>query len=140
VVHEPSLQLLQFAAHLPPHLCFALGFCPLLFGVEPVRGSSLCESRKTVRGPRTGGSPSMELTAPHRQSSGTLAQSASTGPGLATNTLPVWAVKPWFGISFHDAQLSSVYGVLLYPILDGFARHACLGPRTAVRAKLTNSS
>ena len=81
----------------------------------------------------------MELTAPHRQSSGTLAQSASTGPGLATNTLPVWAVKSWFGISFHGAQLSSVYGVLLYPILDGFARHAWLGPRTTDRAKLSNT-
>ena len=87
-------------------------------------GSSLCESRKAVLGPWAGGSPSMELAAPHRESSGTLAQGPPTGPGLAPNTLPVWAVKPWFGISFHGAQLSSVYGVLLYPMLDGFARHA----------------
>ncbi len=54
----------------------------------------------------------------------TLAQSTPARSGLATNTLPVWAVEPWFGIGFHSAQLSSVYGVLLYPILDGFARHA----------------
>ena len=81
----------------------------------------------------------MELTAAHRESSGTLAQSTPAGLGLATNTLPVWAVEPWFGIGFHSAQLSSVYGVLLYPILNGFARHARLGPRTAVRAKLTNT-
>jgi hypothetical protein len=66
----------------------------------------------------------MELTAAHRESSGTLAQGPATGPGLAPLTLPVWAVEPWFGISFHCAQLASVYGVLLYPILDGFARHA----------------
>jgi hypothetical protein len=66
----------------------------------------------------------MELTAAHRESSGALAWRAPAGPGLAPNTLPVWAVKPWFGISFHCTHISSVYGVLLYPILDGFARHA----------------
>ena len=80
-------------------------------------------------------SPSMELAAPHREPSGTLAQGPPTGPGLAPNTLPVWAVKPWFGISFRCAHISSVYGVLLYPFLDGFARHAWLGPRTTARAK-----
>ena len=137
VVHEPSLQLLQFAAHLPPLLCKAPRFCPFLFGVEPVFGSSLCESRKAVLGPRTGARASMELTAAHRESSGTLAGRAPTRSGLAPLTLPVWAVEPWFGISFHCAQLSSVYGVLLYPISDGFARHAWLGPRTAARAKLS---
>ena len=140
MVHEPRLQLLQFAAHLPPLLCKAPRFCPFLFGVEPVFGSSLCESRKTVLGPRTGARASMELTAAHRESSGALAWRAPAGPGLATNTLPVWAVKPWFGISFHCAQLSSVYGVLLYPILDGFARHAWLDPRTAVRAKPSSAN
>jgi hypothetical protein len=69
-----------------------------------------------------------------------LAQSAATGQGLATNTLPVWAVEPWFGVGFHGAQLSSVYGVLLYPTLDGLARHAWLGPRTAARAKPSNAN
>ena len=87
-------------------------------------GSSLCESRKAVLGPRSSGSPSMELTAAHRESGGTLAQGPATGPGLAPNTLPVWAVEPWFGVGFHCAHISSVYGVLLYPILDSFARHA----------------
>jgi hypothetical protein len=103
-------------------------------------GSSLCESRKAVRGRWASGSPSMEFTAPHRESGGALAQSASTGQGLATNTLPVWAVKPWFGISFHCAHISSVYGVLSYPILDDLARHAKLGPQTAVRAKPSNAN
>ena len=69
-----------------------------------------------------------------------LAQSAATGQGLATNTLPVWAVEPWFGVGFHGAQLSSVYGVLLYPTLDGLARHAWLGPRTAARAKRSSAT
>jgi hypothetical protein len=87
-------------------------------------GSSFRESRKAVLGPWTGARASMELTAAHRESSGALAWRAPAGPGLAPNTLPVWAVKPWFGGGFHSAQLSSVYGVLLYPILDGFARHA----------------
>ena len=91
-------------------------------------GSSLCESRKAVLGPRAGGSPSMELTAPHRESGGTLTWRTPARSGLAPLTLPVWAVEPWFGISFHCAQLSSVYGVLLYPILSGMARRAWLSP------------
>ena len=135
VVHEPSLQLLQFAAHLPPLLCKAPCFCPLLFGELAMLDFRFCESRKAVLGPRTGGSPSMELTAAHRESSGTLAWRAPARSGLAPLTLPVWAVEPWFGIGFHGAQLSSVYGVLLYPILNNFARHARLGPRTTARAK-----
>ena len=124
VVHEPSLQLLQFAAHLPPLLCKAPCFCPLLFGELAMLDFRLCESRKAVLGPRTGTRASMELTAAHRESSGTLTWRAPARSGLAPLTLPVWAVEPWFGIGFHGAQLSSVYGVLLYPILDSLARHA----------------
>jgi hypothetical protein len=139
VVHEPRLQLLQFATHLTPLLGKAPRFCPLLSGEPAMLGSSFCESRKAVLGRWTGGSPSMEFTAPHRESSGTLTWRAPTGLGLAPLTLPVWAVEPWFGIGFHCAHISSVYGVLLYPILDGFARHAWLGPRTADRAKLSNT-
>ena len=86
-------------------------------------GSSLCESRKAVLGTWTGARASMELTAPHRESGGALTGRTPARPGLAPNTLPVWAVEPWFGVGFHSAQLSSVYGVLLYPILDSFARH-----------------
>ena len=138
VVHEPSLQLLQFAAHLAPLFSKESSRCSLLFGKATVLDFSLCESRKAVLGPWAGGSPSMELTAPHRESSGALAWRAPAGPGLATNTLPVWAVKPWFGIVFHCAQLSSVYGVLLYPILDCFTSHVCLGPRSRDRAKPSN--
>ena len=58
----------------------------------------------------------MELTAAHRESGGTLTWRTPARSGLAPLTLPVWAVEPWFGIGFHCAQLSSVYGVLLYPI------------------------
>ena len=46
-------------------------------------GSSLCESRKAVLGPRAGGSPSMELTAPHRESGGTLTWRTPARSGLA---------------------------------------------------------
>ena len=140
VVHEPRLQLLQFAAHLTPLLGKAPSFCPSLFGELAMLGSSLCESRKAVLGPRTGTRASMELTAPHRQSGGALAQGPATGLGLAPLTLPVWAVEPCFEISFHCAQLSSVYGVLLYPILDCFTSHVCLGPRSMDRVKLTNAT
>jgi len=124
VVHEPSLQLLQFAAHLPPLFSKESSRCSLLFGKATVLDFSLCESRKAVLGPWASGSPSMELTAAQRESGGTLTWRTPARSGLAPLTLPVWAVEPWFGISFHCAQLSSVYGVLLYPILDGFARHA----------------
>ena len=117
VVHEPSLQLLQFATHLAPLLSKAPRFCALLFSEATVLDFSLCESRKAVLGPRASGSPSMELTAAHRESGGALTWRTPARSGLAPMTLPVWAVKPWFGISFHCAQLSSVYGVLLYPIL-----------------------
>ena len=103
-------------------------------------GSSLCESRKAVLGPRAGGSPSMELTAPQRESGGTLTWRTPARSGLAPLTLPVWAVEPWFGIGFHCAHISSIYGVLLYPTLDGLARHAWLDPRTADRAKLINAT
>ena len=126
-VHEPSLQLLQFAAHLPPFLCKAPCFCALLFGELTMLGSSLCESREPVLGSRASGSPSMELTAAHRESGGTLAWRAPARSGLAPLTLPVWTVEPCFGVGFHCAQLSSVCGVLLYPILGGVARCGCLG-------------
>ena len=121
VVHEPRLQLLKFAAHLTPLLGKAPRFCALLFGELAMLGSSLCESRKAVLGPRTGARAPMELTAPHRESGGALAGRTPARSGLAPLTLPVWAVEPWFGVGFHSAQLSSVYGVLLYPTLDGLA-------------------
>ena len=124
VVHEPSLQLLQFAAHLPPLLSKAPRFCALLFGELAMLGSSLCESRKAVLGPRPVDAPPWSLQRPTGSLAGRWHKVPLRVSGLAPNTLPVWAVEPWFGIGFHCAQLSSVYGVLLYPILDGFARHA----------------
>ena len=60
-------------AHLPPLLCKAPCFCALLFGELAMLDFKLCESRKAVLGPRTGTRASMELTAAHRESSGTLA-------------------------------------------------------------------
>ena len=87
VVHEPSLQLLQFAAHLPPLLGKAPCFCPLLFGELAMLGSSLCESRKAVLGPRTGARASMELTAAHRESGGALAQASRCAVGPRTSDL-----------------------------------------------------
>ena len=85
-------QLLQFAAHLPPLLCKAPRFCALLFGELAMLDFRLCESRKAVLGPRTGTRASMELTAPHRETGGALTGRTPARPGLAPNTLPVWAV------------------------------------------------
>jgi len=92
VVHEPSLQLLQFAAHLTPLLGKAPRFCALLFGELAMLDFSLCESRKAGLGTWTGARASMELTAPHRESGGALTGRTPARPGLAPNTLPVWAV------------------------------------------------
>ena len=132
VVHEPSLQLLQFAAHLTPLLGKAPRFCALLFGELAMLGSSLCESRKAVLGPRTGARPSMELTAAHRESSGALAWRAPARPGLATNTLPVWAVEPWFGIAFIVLNYHRFMGFYYTPCWMALLgmRDLVHGPRT----------
>ena len=55
---------------------------------------------------------------------------------------PVGAKSPrdtLFEVGVCNGEISTAHKVLLYPILDGFARHAWLGPRTTVRAKLTNA-
>ena len=61
VVHEPRLQLLQFATHLTPLFSKAPCFCPLLFGELAMLGFSLREAREAVFGPLASGSTSMEL-------------------------------------------------------------------------------
>jgi hypothetical protein len=137
-VHEPSLQLLQLTTHLAPLLGPTLGLCSLLFNKATMLDFSLCESPKAVRGLGGRWRPLHGVySAPQGvwQAAGTR---PPDGTNLAPNTLPVWAVEPWIGIGFHCAHISSVYGVLLYPILDGFARHAWLGPRTTARAKPSN--
>jgi len=53
----------------------------------------------------------MEPAAAHRETSGKLAHGPAKGLDLATNTLPVGAVKPWFGIGFHCGKLSTGMGV-----------------------------
>ena len=65
----------------------------------------------------------MALAVAHREHSGKLAQGPATGPDLATNTLPVGAVKPWFGIGFHFAKLSTRMG-FFYSNSVGSAGHA----------------
>ena len=65
----------------------------------------------------------MEPAAAHRETSGKLAQGPAKGPDLATNTLPVGAVKPWFGIGFHCATLSTGMGFFYLNSVRS-ARHA----------------
>jgi hypothetical protein len=129
--HEPSLQLFQFATHLAPLLGPMLRRCALLFGELAVLGSSFCESRKAVLGPWASGSPSMESTAARREPSRPLACRSFTGLGAAPLARPIGAKSPWstlFEVGVCHAQISTIYGVLLYPILDGVARCVCLGP------------
>ena len=78
-----------------PLLCKAPCFCALLFGELAMLGSSLCESRKAILGPRTGARAPMELTAAHRESGGTLAGRAVTGLGAAPLARPIGTKSPW---------------------------------------------
>ena len=64
----------------------------------------------------------MKLASAITLGSWTLAQSTSTGLRLAPDALPIWAKEPRSDVAFHNAQISTVHEVLLYPILDGVAR------------------
>ena len=137
MVQGPLFDVPQLRSYLTTNLGTSLCFSSLCGCVMSMRGFRGYKPRKASFGLRSAATAAMEPTPAIALGPRTLAQSASPGPGLAPLTLPVWAIKPWFGISFHCAHISSVYGVLLYPILDGFARHAWLGPRTADQAKLS---
>ena len=41
-------------------------------------------------------------------------------------------------VAFHNAQISTVHGVILYPILDGIARCVCLGSWAVIRVTKPN--
>ena len=140
VVQGPLFDLSQLSSHLTSNLCLALRFNALsccAISVGSLRG---CKACKASLGFRSAATAAMEPTPAIALGPRTLAQGPATGLGFAPNSLPVWAVEPWFGIGFHCAQLSSIHGVLLYLILEVIARHACLGPRTAVQAKLNNAN
>ena len=72
-----------------------------------------------------------------------LAGRALTGLGPAPLAGPIGAKAPrdtLLKVAICHAKTSTSFGVLLYPILDGVARHAWLGPCTLVRFKLTNAN
>ena len=139
MVQGPLFDVPQLRSYLTTNLGTSLCFSSLCGCVMSMRGFRGYKPRKASFGLRSAATAAMEPTPAIALGPRTLAQSASTGLSLAPLTLPVWAVEPWFGISFHCAQLSSVYGVLLYPISNGLARRGWLGPRTAARATLTNT-
>ena len=91
-VHELSLKLLQFAAYLSLMLGSAPCFCALLLGELPVLGSSLCEAREPVLGPRPSGlrlrGACSALPAAWQASAGL----AFMRSDLAPLTLPVWPI------------------------------------------------
>jgi hypothetical protein len=131
MVHEPVFNFLQLSPHLSSLLGKAPGLSALLLGVLAMRGFSGCKARKAGLGPWAGGSPSMELTAAHREPSGALAWRASARSGLAPLARPIGAKSPWntfFEVGVCHAKISTSYGVLLYPILGGVARCGWLGP------------
>jgi hypothetical protein len=88
VVHEPSLQLLQFAAHLPPLFCKAPCFCTFLFCELPMRDFRRDETRTARLGCWSCCEPAVESTAMVMLVGWALARRASAGLSLA----------PWSGI------------------------------------------
>jgi len=127
-VYGPIFNFLQLSPHLATLLGKAPSHCSLLFGVEPVRSLGSDETRKTVISTWATGSRTMKIASAITFGPRTLAQSTSTGLRLAPNTLPIGAVEPRSDVAFHNAQISTVYGVLLYPIMSGLARCGWLGP------------
>ena len=114
VVHEPSLQLLQFAAHLPPLLGSALCLCALLFGELAVLGSSLCESRKAILCLRASRPATMQRTAAIALVRRPLAGRASAGLGPGQLAGPIRAEAPWnalFKVAICNAENSASYKV-----------------------------
>ena len=98
-------------------------------GYQRRRSLGSDETRKPVLGPWTSATAAMKLTSAITLGPWTLAQSTSTGLRLAPDALPIWAKEPRSDVAFHNAQISTVHGVILYPILNGVARCGCLGPR-----------
>ena len=72
-----------------------------------------------------------------------LAGRVLTGLGPAPLAGPIGAKAPWntlLKIVFCHAEISTSYGVLLYPIFGIAARVGWVGPCTLVRAKLNNAN
>ena len=97
VVHEPCLQLLQFAAHLTPLLCKAPCFCAFLFCELPMLDFRRGQTRKARLGPWSCRTPSVESTAMVMAVSWALARRASAGlspaswSGIIGPKTPVYA-------------------------------------------------
>ncbi len=72
-----------------------------------------------------------------------LARRTFTSLGAAPLAEPIWAKPPWntlFKVGVCHAEISTSYGVLLYPNLGNVARGTCLGPRTAAQAKPSSAN
>ena len=72
-IQGPSFDCPDLCVDLPSHLGPLLGLCPLFLREPPVGGVQRREPRSALLGPRTCAGASVELTAAHRESSGTLA-------------------------------------------------------------------
>jgi hypothetical protein len=72
-----------------------------------------------------------------------LAGRALTGLGPAPLAGPIGAKAPWnalFKVAICHPEISTSFGVLLYPIIGGGARGGWLCPCTLVQAKLNNAN
>jgi hypothetical protein len=127
VVNKPDLKPLQLSAHLPADLGPLFGGQPFLFCESPMGRPSRCKPRKAVLGLRSAARATVDPTAPYRLLCGRLARSATPGLGAAPLAGPIGAKPPWntfFEVGVCHAEISTSYEVLLYPILNGLARHA----------------
>ena len=131
---HPSL----YGTQVRPYLFTSLSEGPRPPSVLPMRSRDPCLALRCFR---TCGKAPVQPTASFTGERRFLARGAFACLGFTPLAGLIGAKLPrdtLFKVAVCHAKISTNYGVLLYPISGGVARHAWLGPRTAAQAKLTN--
>jgi hypothetical protein len=129
MVHEPSLKLLQFTAHLTPLLCKTPSRRSLLFGELSMLGSSSCETCKTILGPWSSRSPAMQMALSIDLVCRALALGTRSSFSTTTQAFPLLPEpcrKP-NQVTFCKLHKFPFYRVLLYRFFVVKARVGLLG-------------
>ena len=103
--------------------------------------TSRCKACQVILCLGASGSAAVQGAAPDALVRQPLAGRAFTGLGPAPLAGPIGAKAPrdtLFKVAVCHAEISTSYGVLLYPIIGGGARVEWLGPQTAAQAKPSN--
>jgi hypothetical protein len=139
VVHEPSLQLLQFATHLTPLLGPAFSDLPFFFGEFAMYRPGGCKPRQTFFCAWAGRCTPVQPAPPYRQLCGPLTGCALTRLGTAPFTGPFGAKAPFITRlepTFCHLKNHRIYEVLQYHIFGRIARCGLLGSRAVSREPL----